>query len=55
MEKAKVTYQKRNEVLQFLSRAWLTYARNFPHGRNYEAVLKAIEQAQKAVFEEEER
>lgn len=46
-------YNKRNEVLQLLSQAWLVYAQYFD-GRNYERVLQAICEAQLAVFEEEE-
>jgi len=45
--------QKINEVLQLLSQAWLVYARNFPTGKNYDRVLRAIQEAQMAVFEED--
>jgi hypothetical protein len=45
--------QKRNEILQLLSSAWLAYAEHLA-GRNYERVLRAICEAQLAVFEEEE-
>lgn len=45
--------QKVNEVLQLLSQAWEIYARNFPNGKNYDKVLRAIQEAQLAVFEED--
>ena len=44
----------RNEVLRLLSQAWLVYAEHFPDGDNFEKVLHAIQEAQLAVFEEEE-
>ncbi|WP_213997084.1 hypothetical protein [Tepidanaerobacter syntrophicus] len=45
--------RKINEVLQLLSQAWAAYARNFPNGKNYDKVLRAIQEAQLAVFEED--
>jgi len=42
-----------NEILQLLSRAWLTYVFAFPDGRNYDRFLAAIQEAQLAIFEEE--
>lgn len=47
-------YSKHNEILQLLSQAWIIYVLRFPDGRNYERVLRAICEAQLAVFEEEE-
>lgn len=44
---------KKNEILKLLSQAWLLYSESFPGGKNFEAVLEAISQAQLAVFEEE--
>lgn len=44
----------KNEILRLLSQAWLLYAAAFPDSENYEIVLRAICEAQLAVFEEEE-
>jgi len=44
----------KNEILYLLSLAWLAYAETFPDGRNYDRFLAAIQQAQLAVFEEDD-
>lgn len=45
---------QKGEIIRLLSHAWMLYAETFPDGRNYNRFLAAIQEAQLAVFEEDD-